>query len=229
VLPFFRERDVSDSELRYNFTCPKCSGELSITLDRIPPVRARFKCAHCKEPMDFPSRDEARVYVRLQQEGGAVTTPPGNSPEAPAGRPTASAVARATEADAGPPESARFRIEKPGFLEADIYDRRGLRNLIRTGEVLPDTLIRIDEAEPVRAGSLGFLQKLYRMRETSIAKPPRVCRTHTDRVAFYICRTDERPLCEECAPEKKFGGQSIRVCGLCGGNAGDLDQSSLIA
>jgi hypothetical protein len=217
---------VSDSELRYNFTCPKCSGELSITLDRIPPVRARFKCAHCKEPMDFPSRDEARVYVRLQQSGGAPSSEP-TAPAAPAGRPKASAAPRATEAeDAGPPETTRFRIEKPGYLENDVYDRRGLRSLIRTGEVNLDTLIRVDDGEPVKAGSLGYLQKLFRMRETSIAKPPRTCRTHTDRVAFYICRTDERPLCEECAPEKKFGGQSIRVCGLCGGNAGDLDQSA---
>jgi hypothetical protein len=218
---------VPDSELRYNFTCPKCSGELSIPLDRIPPVRARFKCAHCKEPMDFPSRDEARVYVQLQAEGGASAASPGDAGPAP-GRPTA--AARQTETvDPGPPETTRFRIEKTGYLETDIYDRRGLRSLIRTGEVSLDTEIRIDEGEPVRAGSLAFLQKLFRMRETSIAKPPRVCRSHTDRVAFYICRTDERPLCEECAPEKKFGGQSIRVCGLCGGNAADLDQSSAIA
>ena len=31
-----------------------------------------------------------------------------------------------------------------------------------------------------------------------------------------------RPLCEECAPEKKFGNSTARVCSHCGGNAQEL-------
>ena len=58
--------------------------------------------------MDFPSRDEARLYIRLQSERGA---------GAPAG-----SAARTTPADGegavAPGEGIRFRIEKPGFKSA---------------------------------------------------------------------------------------------------------------
>ena len=57
---FWGENPLADADQRYNFVCPSCSGNFSIQLDRIPPVQARFRCPHCKEPMDFPSREEAR-------------------------------------------------------------------------------------------------------------------------------------------------------------------------
>lgn len=207
------------TESDYTFTCPSCAGSFSVLLERIPPVRARFRCPHCDEPMDFPSREEARVSAQ---------------PPAPAAvRAAASVTPEATRTDTGPfardseggtgkvSDETRFRLEKPGF-ETDAYDRRSVRNLIRTGEILEGDRVRVDNGEPVMAGDLSYLRSLFSLRKTTHLRPPKCCRTHTDQIAFFQCRDTSRPLCEECAPEKKFGGTSIRVCQHCGGTAVDL-------
>src|SRR5205823_5404316 len=59
---------VAEADLRYTFACPNCAGSFSIAIERIPPVRARFSCPKCGKPMDFPSREEARVYIRVQAQ-----------------------------------------------------------------------------------------------------------------------------------------------------------------
>jgi predicted Zn finger-like uncharacterized protein len=200
------------SGLSYSFTCPKCGGSFSIELDRIPPVQARFRCPTCKQPMDFPSRDEARVYATL-----ARGTPPPTATRPSAPR----AVAPLDDSATGPADTTRFRIEKTGF-ESDVFDRRGLRNLIRAGEVSSDDRIRVDEADPVLAGDVPYLKSLFSLRKTSRVSPPVCCRTHTERVAFFKCHDSARPLCEECAPAKKFGATTIRVCQHCGGTADDF-------
>jgi hypothetical protein len=41
-------------------------------------------------------------------------------------------------------------------------------------------------------------------------------------VAHFVCHDTDRPLCEECAPEKKFGANTTRVCAHCGGTIDDL-------
>ncbi len=211
---------MADADQRYLFVCPNCSGEVSIQIDRIPPVQARFRCPHCKEPMDFPSREEARAHMRLQTDGGK-----GASPVTPP------AAAKETHArTAAPPEplgngtaseGARFRVEKRGY-QSDVFDRRGIRNLIRTGEVVETDPIRVNDAEPVPASDLPYLKSLFSLARAQKSRPPTCCRTHTERVAFFRCHDDGRPLCEECAPEKKFGGATIRVCLQCGGTAQDL-------
>jgi predicted Zn finger-like uncharacterized protein len=225
---------LADTDQRYNFICPKCSGSFSIQIERIPPVQARFRCPHCKEPMDFPSREEARAYVRLQAETASVTSPmaaaslpAGNvgaiaSPAAPPR--TAARPARETPIlgdGTGEGQATRFRIEKAGF-QSDVFDRRGLRNLIRTGEVVKTDRVRVDDSAPVSAGDLPYLISLFKMAEEQRVRPPACCRTHTEQVAFFKCNDTNRPLCEKCAPEKKFGGQTIRVCQHCGGTATDL-------
>lgn len=215
---------MADAEQRYNFICPNCSGNFSIQLARIPPVQARFRCPHCKEPMDFPSRDEARELIRQQPAG------PRGGP-APA-RPASQAPSQAPSAAPPPPPVAsiepppatgggRFRVEKPGF-ESDVFDRRGIRNLIRTGEVVEADLLRVDDSEPVPAETLPYLKSLFNLARAQPSQPPSCCRTHTDKIAFFRCQATERPLCEACAPEKKFGGSTIRVCQHCGGTATDL-------
>lgn len=211
---------MGEAEQRYNFTCPKCSGSFSIQIDRIPPVQARFRCPHCKEPMDFPSREEARAYVRLQAEAGGALSPAGEPAAARTERPFRETPAPVGDSTGGA-ESVRFRVEKPGF-QSDVFDRRGLRNLIRTGEVLETDKLRVDESAPVPAGDLPYLSSLFKMAREQRVKPPACCRTHTERVAFFKCNDTKRPLCEKCAPEKKFGGQTIRVCQHCGGTAVDL-------
>jgi predicted Zn finger-like uncharacterized protein len=222
---------LADADQRYNFICPNCSGSFSIQIERIPPVQARFRCPHCKEPMDFPSREEARAFVRLQAETASASMNPLDSPSA-AASPLASPGALPRD-PARPPrdtplgdgtgegQGARYRIDKPGYQQ-DLFDRRGLRNLIRTGEVLETDRIRIDDAAPVPAGDLPYLISLFKMAKEQKVKPSACCRTHTDRVAFFKCNDTKRPLCEKCAPEKKFGGQTIRVCQHCGGTATDL-------
>jgi hypothetical protein len=112
-------------------------------------------------------------------------------------------------------------VEKPGF-ESDVFDRRGIRNLIRTGEVVEADLLRVDDSEPVPAETLPYLKSLFNLARAQPSQPPSCCRTHTDKIAFFRCQATERPLCEACAPEKKFGGSTIRVCQHCGGTATDL-------
>jgi predicted Zn finger-like uncharacterized protein len=211
---------LADANERYNFLCPNCSGSFSIQIERIPPVQARFRCPHCREPMDFPSRDEARELI--QRQSGEVK--PVAAPARPAN------VSAAVKAPAAPPASSepapspgglRFRVEKRGF-ESDVFDRRGIRNLIRTGEVVETDLVRVDEAASVPADSLPILKSLFHLARTQEGQPPQCCRTHTDRLAFFRCHDTGRPLCEKCAEEKKFGGQTLRVCQHCGGTAEDL-------
>jgi predicted Zn finger-like uncharacterized protein len=236
---------LSDSDLSYTFTCPSCAGSFSILLERVPPVQARFRCPHCKQPMDFPSRDEARVYARLQAEGNAAPATPGAAaatgstptpPPVPV-RPTHSPVssdnpaARTTttltmEEPANPNEIVRIRVAKTGF-EADVYDRRALRNLIRAGEIDENDKLHLDDGPPIAAGDVPFLKSLFSLRKTARVTPPVCCRTHTDRVAHFKCRENNRPLCEDCAPEKKFGGTTIRVCNHCGGTATEMVQPGL--
>lgn len=224
---------MSDSDLSYPFTCPSCAGSFSILLERIPPVQARFRCPHCKQPMDFPSRDEARVYASLQAQGGA---PPAAAPGAAGkGRATASSPpgpgqppARETsttltleDTGSSATDNIRLRVDKVGY-EADIFDRRSMRNLIRAGDIEESDRIRVDDAPAVPAGDISFLKSLFALRKTSRVQPPTCCRTHTDRVAHFKCRDSLRPLCEECSPEKKFGATVIRVCNHCGGTATEL-------
>ena len=221
---------MTEPEQRYNFTCPNCSGNFSIQIERIPPVQARFRCPHCKQPMDFPSREEARAFIRLQAETGVAGVAASARPPAAASGPSdtgRAAPARETApaptfGDAtNPGEGSRFRIEKAGY-QSDVFDRRGIRNLIRTGDVRENDRIRVDDASPVPAGELPYLKSLFKMAKAQSARPPAVCRTHTDQVAFFKCHDTARPLCESCAPEKKFGGQTIRVCQHCGGSAIEL-------
>lgn len=215
---------MSDAELRYTFTCPNCKGNFSITLDRVPPVQARFRCPHCKKPMDFPSRDEARVYARLQKQEAAAG---GKGPETPVpddATPVPAAAAAVVSESAQPPENARFKVLKHGY-EDDVFDRRGLRNLIRTGAVTEHDRLSVNDGEGSPAGELPYLKSLFGLRKTSTAEPPPCCRTHPDKVAFFQCTTSARPLCEDCAPEKKFGGTIIRVCSHCGGTAAELSSA----
>ncbi len=176
-------------------------------LDRIPPVRARFPCGTCGEPMDFPSREQATIHARLQAEAAA--------------RAAASAELEKT----GPIAigDRRFRVDKRGW-EDDYFDRRGLRNLIRTGEVLETDHIFV-EGDWKLAGGLPELKPLFDLRKKSRFTPPRCCRTHTDRLAHFVCRETDRPLCEECAPERKFGASMVRMCGHCGGTTTGLAAS----
>jgi len=211
---FRKQNPLADTEQRYNFICPNCSGNFSIQLDRIPPVQARFRCPHCKEPMDFPSRDEARKHIRLQGERKKVSAPaPASDPAEPA--------APENSPEATDAEHLRFRLDKPGF-ESDVFDRKGIRNLIRTREVLETDWIRVDDSEPVAAGDLPYLKSLFNLAQAQRIQPPVCCRTHTENVAFFRCHDSGRPLCEKCAPEKKFGGATIRVCLHCGGTAQDI-------
>lgn len=222
---------MSETDLRYTFTCPSCSGNYAILLERIPPVQARFRCPHCQQPMDFPSRDEARVYARLQAQSvpaaaaaaGMVADAPSVPDPAPAkGRtwtPPAPGSLALDQTENGADQ--RFRVEKQGF-ENDVFDRRAIRNLIRTGEVSAEDFVSVNEAAPVAAGEVAFLKSLFKLRATSNVTPPARCRTHTDLVAHYKCQDTARPLCEECAPEKKFGNATARVCSHCGGVAVEL-------
>ncbi len=202
---------MNDSDLRYTFSCPTCAGSFSITLAKIPPVQARFSCPKCGKPMDFPSRDEARVYVLLQAGGGAEpeSAPPTAAPEAPSAS-TAEKV---------------YRIEMKGF-ENDAYDRRGMRNLIRTNGLNEADSVRFGDDAPRRAVEFPELKSLFELRKSARALPPPVCRKHTDQIAYYTCTETGRPLCEGCAAEKKFGGTSVRVCEHCGGTASEVPLES---
>ena len=121
----------------------------------------------------------------------------------------------------GAAASRTYTVERKGF-EGDLFDRRAMRNLIRSALVNEGDLIKVDGAVAVRADSLSELKSLFELRKTARSMPPPVCPKHTDRLAHYRCADTGRPLCEECSEEKKFGGASVRVCHHCGGTAGDL-------
>ena len=205
---------MNDSDLRYTFSCPTCAGSFSITLAKIPPVQARFSCPKCGKPMDFPSRDEARVYVLLQAGAGAEpeSAPPAPEPLSAPGESSAAA-------------EKLYRIEKTGF-ESDAYDRRGMRNLIRTNGLNEGDSVRFGDDAPRRAVEFPELKSLFELRKSARALPPPVCRKHTDQIAYYTCTETGRPLCEGCAAEKKFGGTSVRVCEHCGGTVSEVPLES---
>jgi hypothetical protein len=163
--------------------------------------------------MEFPSRDEARVYAAMQSQGAA----PGATKQNAA--PTTVPVAEQTSARPG--DGTRFRIERVGF-EKDVFDRRALRTLIRTGDITDRDLICVDDAKPVSAGDVPDLKSLFALRKTSRVTPPLCCRTHTERVAFYRCVESSRPLCDDCVQVKKFGNTTVRLCQHCSGIVADL-------
>jgi len=208
---------LSESDLRYTFSCPSCTESLSIPLAKIPPVQARFGCPKCGKQMDFPSREEARVYAMLQAGGGAeagaasdAAPAAGNSPSAPLDAPRAGKL---------------YRVEKKGF-ENDAYDRRSMRNLIRSNGLIEADSVRLGDDPPRRAADFPELKSLFELRKTARAVPPTVCRKHTDQIAYYTCKDTGRPLCETCAAERKFGGTSVRVCEHCGGTVSEVPVES---
>jgi predicted Zn finger-like uncharacterized protein len=192
---------LNESELSYNYTCPSCFSSFSISLEKIPPVRARFPCPRCGDPMDFPSRAQAQIKARLQAEA--------------AKKAAAAADLEKTGVIAIGGEKS-FRVDKRGW-EDDYFDRRGVRNLIRTGEIVETDHVFAPDGSWVVAGGMAELKPLFDLKRKSKNTPPRCCRTHTDRLAHFVCPDTNRPLCEDCAPEKKFGENIVRVCGHCGG------------
>ena len=196
---------MSEPELEYAYKCPSCLASFTMPLERIPPVRARFPCAKCGEPMDFPSREQAQMQAKLQAEAKK--------------RESAEAELEKT----GPVNRGDklFRVDKRGW-EDDFLDRRAIRNLIRTGEILETDHLFAPEGNWVVAKDVPELKPLFDLKRTSKFTPPRCCRTHTDRVAHFVCHDTDRPLCEECAPERKFGANMTRVCAHCGGTIDDL-------
>ena len=201
---------MSESELFYNSRCPSCSESFSISVERIPPVRARFPCEKCGEPMDFPSRDQARTQAKLQAE---------------AARREAAAEELARSGSAAV-DGKPFRVDKRGW-EDDHFTRRDVRNLIRTGEVVATDHVFMADGSWVVAVDVPELKTLFDLKRNSKYTPPRCCRTHTDKLAHFLCHDTDRPLCEECAPEKKIGENMIRVCAHCGG-ATDATAGALI-
>lgn len=200
---------LSEWELRY--TCPSCSESFSISIERVPPVRARFPCEKCGEPMDFPSRDQARIQAKVQADVARRSL-------------EAEEIQRA--ASSGTANGKPFRVDKRGW-EDDHFTRRDVRNLIRTGEILATDHMFTADGSWVVAADVPELKSLFDLKRTSKRTPPRCCRTHTDRLAHFLCHDTDRPLCEECAPEKKIGENTIRVCSHCGG-ATDITAGALI-
>src|SRR4029077_17915959 len=103
-------------------------------------------------------------------------------------RPAAPPVPRApsppleTLGDSTATSQKTYRVEKKGF-ENDVYDRRSMRNLIRSGGLLENDSVAIDSDPARRAGEIPELKSLFALRKTSRVQPPAVCRKHTDRVA----------------------------------------------
>jgi predicted Zn finger-like uncharacterized protein len=218
---------LTDSDLRYTFSCPSCAGSFSLSLAKIPPVRARLGCPKCGTLMDFPSREEARVYISLQ--AGSPT--PEEEPAAPEPPPAPVKPRPAVAPPAAPPVEPSaaaeklYRVEEKGY-ENEAYDRRAMRTLIRTQGLVESHMVRFGEDEPRRAAEFPELKSLFELAKTSRNQAPAVCRRHTDQLAFYTCKDTGRPICEGCATEKKFGGTSIRVCEHCGGTVDELVRES---
>jgi hypothetical protein len=188
--------------------------------------------------MDFPSREEARIYVMLQNRklGEAPFPPPPEptyepeppSPPAPAKLQPAPLAPKPKPKAAAPPppppaerQEQSYVIQKAGF-EGDTFDRRGVRTLIRTSALNPGDQVSVDGATSIRADQLQDLKSLFELRKNAKFSPPAVCPKHLDQLAHYVCASTRRPLCEECAEERKFGGTSVRVCAHCAGNVEEI-------
>ena len=198
--------------------------------------------------MDFPSREEARVYMMLQTRNlGEAPFPPPPEPtyEAEPSRPAAPAppaapkpapppaklaasplVQKPAPKPAAPPPPAdrqeqSYVIQKAGF-EGDTFDRRGIRTLIRTGALNPADQLMVDGKPAGRADQLQDLKSLFELRKSAKFSPPAVCPKHLDQLAHYVCAGTRRPLCEECAEVRKFGGTSVRVCVHCAGTVEEI-------
>ena len=235
-----------ESEPRHTFDCRSCASSFSIAVERIPPVRTRFSCPKCGKSMEFPSRDEVRNALLSPGEASAEPSPPPppaepmppirpvqppavEPPSPPPAPPPAAppppeldATPAETPAAAPAPDAEkRYTVQRVGF-EGDSFDRRQIRILIRTAAVNENDTISFGDAAPVRADQLPELKSLFELRKTSRFTPPPVCRKHLDRVAHYVCAATDRPLCEECAAERKYGGTSVRVCDHCNGNVREL-------
>jgi hypothetical protein len=115
----------------------------------------------------------------------------------------------------------RYTVQSVGF-EGDTFDRRAIRILIRTKALNESDKIRVGDAEPVRADELPDLKSLFELRKNARFTPPAVCRKHTDQLAHYVCAATGRPLCENCAAEKKYGGTAVRSCEHCAGNVNEM-------
>jgi hypothetical protein len=214
---------LNDADLRYGFSCPICAGSFSISLAKIPPVQARFNCPKCGKAMDFPSREEARVYISLQSSAPEPTPAPAPR-ETPKPAPARPAPAADPMDATGTQSEKSYRLQKRGY-DADVFDRRAMRSLIRTQLVNEGDLIAVDGAVAGRADAIPELKSLFELRKNARTVPPPICPTHTDRLAHFKCGETGRPLCEECGDEKKFGGASVRVCSHCGGTATELHES----
>jgi hypothetical protein len=201
--------------------------------------------------MDFPSREEARIYMMLQTRnlGEAPFPPPPeptyeSEPSRPAAPPPPAApkpaapppvklaasplVQRPAPKPAAPPppppserQEQSYVIQKAGF-EGDTFDRRGIRTLIRTGALGPADQLMVDGKPAGRADQLQDLKSLFELRKSAKFSPPAVCPKHLDQLAHYLCAATRRPLCEECAEERKFGGTTVRVCVHCAGNVEEI-------
>ena len=168
--------------------------------------------------MDFPSREEARVYVSLQMARGAASE---GEPDAPASPAAPKAVPDPALGESTATSDKVYRVDKKGF-ENDTYDRRGMRNLIRSGGLLESDAVGAG-TDPVRpASEFPELKSLFDLKKTSRLQPPTVCRKHTDQLAHYTCTGTGRPLCEACAAERKYGGTAVRVCEHCGGTIEEM-------
>src|SRR5262249_7064599 len=151
------------------------------------------------------------------------TRPPAPPPAAlrPAAPPPKAAPAPPPAAPPGERAEQSYVIKKAGF-EGDTFDRRGIRTLIRTNAPNPRDPVSVDLAAPIGADERADLKSLFALRKNARVSPPAVCPRHLDQVAHYTCATTKRPLCEECAEEKKFGGASVRVCAHCGGTVEEI-------
>ena len=185
--------------------------------------------------MDFPSRDEARVYLLLQPgesvpvDGAASARarraepepePAPPPPPPPPPRPCRRAVPLLSTAREGRARRAgrreALRGGQKGF-ENDSFDRRAMSKLIRTGALMirpgpPGRRRRSPRRRP--AG----LKSLFELRKTARTMPPPVCRKHRTSSRTTCASTRGAPL-RRVRAAKQFGGTTVRVCDHCGGNA----------
>ena len=101
--------------------------------------------------------------------------------------------------------------------EAEAMIAKNLPPIDHHGEIVESDRVFAPGGSWVVAGEMAELKPLFDLKRKSKSTPPRCCRTHTDRLAHFLCTGADRPLCEECAPEKTIGATVVRICSHCGG------------
>jgi predicted Zn finger-like uncharacterized protein len=227
--------------------CPSCHACFRVDAAKIPPGGRSVRCGRCANtfhadaappvaPQTLETIGCARAIPRdvvvpiaaamgIQAAGAearaTMPTPLVSStpsePEIRLSRPPQVAAADAAVPETAPVGEPTWWLTREGGDEATV-DRAAMRELIRQGEVLPSTPLRVTAgADPVPAGEVPELQRYFRLRPGGSVREAIAggCVVHPTTPAEHHCPTCLSIFCGVCVGMKQFGTRRIVWCRRC--------------